>query len=183
MKKLTAVLLSLLMVLSLCACGSDQGQYVPPGNCLGEADPPSDSTQQQDQVLTLTYYREETLNPLYCTDYTNKLLFSLLYEGLFCVDRDYKVEPMLCKSYRISEDMRTYTFYLEKASFSNGAPLTADDVVQTLLAAKESKVYGGRFFHITGVQASEDGGVQVSTDTPLKISPCCWIFPLYLQTS
>ena len=48
MKKLTAVLLSLLMVLSLCACGSDQGQYVPTGNGLGEADRPSDSTQQQD---------------------------------------------------------------------------------------------------------------------------------------
>ena len=53
MKKLTAVLLSLLMVLSLCACGSDQSQYVPTGNGLGEADRPSDSTQQQDQVLTL----------------------------------------------------------------------------------------------------------------------------------
>ena len=178
MKKLTALLLSVIMVLSLCACGSDNSQYVPTGNGLGDGERPNDSTQQQDQVLNLTYYREQTLNPLYCTDYTNKLLFSLLYEGLFCVDRDYNVEPMLCKNYRISEDMRTYTFYLEKATFSNGAPLTANDVVQTLLAAKESKVYGGRFFHITTIQLSEDGGVQVSTDTPYENLPLLLDIPI-----
>lgn len=179
MKRIICIFVCIALMISLFAgCGSGNDDYTPTGDGLGEVQAPPNEEGPTDQVLTLTYYREQTLNPLKTADFTNRTLFSLLYQGLFAVDRDYNVEPMLCKSYRISEDMKTYTFYLEEAFFSDGKALTAQDVVDTLNAAKESTVYSGRFLHITEVKLSEDGGVTVLLDTPYENLPILMDIPI-----
>lgn len=61
----------------------------------------------------------------------------LLYAALVQTDADMNVAPDLAESYTVSEDALTYTFKLrEGALFSDGTPITADDVVfsyQTLM--------------------------------------------------
>lgn len=179
MKSFLAMMLILATVLCLLAgCNADSDVYVPTGDGLGGVDEPPSDTRPADQTLCLTYYREKTMNPLFCDDYTNKALFSLLYQGLFCVDRNYKVEPMLCKSYRMTPDMRSYTFYIENAAFSDGTPVTGNDVVATLKAAMESPIYSGRFLHIDAVTLLEDGGVEVRMDTPCENLPLLLDIPI-----
>ena len=177
-KLLIATLCILISVFLLSACNSPEAPYMPTGNALGEEAVPPSATEPQDQSLTLTYYREESLNPLTCNDFTNRTIMPLLYQGLFAVDRDYSVEPILCKNYRISSDMKTYTFYVEKAAFSDGTQLTAQDVAATLQAAKNSNVYGGRFLHITDISLTEDGGIQLSLDTPYENLPILLDIPI-----
>ncbi len=178
MKKLLCLIAVLAMVVSLLAgCGKEK-EYEPTGDGLGDTDALSSSQGKEDQALTLIYYRNKTLNPLRCDDYTNRTVISLLYQGLFAVNREYQTEPMLCKSYRMSPDMKTYTFYVENATFSNGAPLTAQDVAATLNAAKESQVYGGRFRHIDEISVTEDGGVQLRLDTPMENLPILLDIPI-----
>lgn len=182
MKRFAALWLCLAILLSLCAgCGQQEQVYTPTGNGLGGPDGSNSSAEPEDQSLTLTYYREQTLNPITCTDYTNRVLFSLMYQGLFAVDREYQVTPVLCKNYWMSQDNKTYIFYLEDATFSDGSRLTVQDVVATLQAAKESLYYGGRFFHITQIEASEDGGVLVRTDTPFENLPLLLDIPIIRQ--
>ena len=179
MKRILLLTLCILIsAFALSACNSQKDPYVPTGNALGEEATPPSATEPQDQSLTLTYYREESLNPLNCADYTNRTIMPLLYQGLFTVNRDYEVEPILCKNYRISSDMKTYTFYTESATFSNGSQLTAQDVVATLQAAKDSNVYGGRFLHVTEISLAEDGGVQISLDTPYENLPILLDIPI-----
>ena len=184
LKRCISSLLCIAVVISLLAgCGnSSHDPYVPTGDALGGVDAPPSATENVDQTLTLTYYREKTLNPLQCDDYTNRVLFSLLYQSLFVVDRDYQVSPVLCKNYRISQDMKTYTFYIENAVFTDGTPLTAADVVATLEAAKESLIYGGRFLHISQVRLTEDGGVEISMDTPCENLPLLLDIPILKQS-
>lgn len=179
MKKI--LLMIICIIISVCvlsACNSQDDPYVPTGNALGEEAMPPSATEPMDQSLTLTYYREDSLNPLTCSDYTNRTIMPLLYQGLFAVDRDYKVEPILCKNYRISSDMKTYTFYVENAVFSDGTILTAQDAAATLQAAKSSNVYGGRFLHITDISVTEDGGVQILLDTPYENLPILLDIPI-----
>ncbi len=179
MKRLMLILLCAALLLPLLGgCGSSDEVYVPTGDGLGEVYAPPSATEPPDQSLTLTYYREETLNPLLCGDYTNRTLFSLLYQGLFAVDSQYQTQPMLCKSYRVSEDMKTYVFYVEDALFSNGVRLTAQDVLATLQAARESQIYSGRFLHIREITLSEDGGVQITLDTPYENLPLLLDIPI-----
>ena len=179
MKKILLFTLCILIsVFVLSACGSGQQPYVPTGNALGEAATPPSATEPQDQSLTLTYYREETLNPLTCSDYTNRAIMPLMYQGLFMVNRDYSVEPVLCKNYRIGSDAKTYTFYPESVTFSDGSQLTVYDVEASLLAAKESNVYRGRFLHVTDISVTDDGGVRISLDTPYENLPLLLDIPI-----
>ena len=177
------LVLSLCLMLLLSGCAEESGAYVPTGNGLSydeEYTGPQNTTEPEEekQVLSLAYYREVTLNPYQCTDFTNRALFSLLYQSLFTVDRDYVVEPQLCKSFTVSEDMKHYTFYLERATFSNGAVLTVNDVVASLNAAWESNFYKGRFLHVVSIEPSADGGVAVTLDTPYENFPLLLDIPI-----
>jgi peptide/nickel transport system substrate-binding protein len=60
---------------------------------------------------------------------TDGVLMNVL-EGLVAYREDASVGPLLAQSYQLSADGRTYTFKLRQGvKFSNGAPLTADDVL------------------------------------------------------
>ena len=184
MKRLIAYFLCAVLALGLFSgCGGGGDAYTPTGDGLSYDDDytgPVATRPQQDgpQELTLTYYANVTLNPLQCTDFTNRALFSLLYQSLFIIDRDYNLEPMLCKNYSVSEDMKTYVFYLEDATFSDGAALTPADVLATLKAAKESDIYGGRFGHVTEMAVAEDGGIVITLDTPYENLPLLLDIPI-----
>ena len=130
----TFFLCSLMFVTMFAGCGAKEEVYTPTGNALGvEGTAPADPDKQDTkQDLTLTYFPNRSMNPLFSTDITNRVLFSLMYQGLFSVDRKYQVQPVLCKNYRISQDMRTWTFYLENATFSDGSKISAQDAVQIL---------------------------------------------------
>ena len=168
------ILCLLLAVFLLCGCSLlGEEPYVPSGDALIQDDDPTPSQPAQDtnQDITLIYYADKTMNPFLSNDNTNRALFSLLYQGLFQFDRAYQVQPVLCKSYSVSKDMKTYTFYLENATFSDGTPVTAEDVVASYQKAKSQAYYNGRFTYISSFSVTEDGGVQVRTSIPMENLP------------
>lgn len=56
-----------------------------------------------------------------------------IYESLFRYTHDLKPMPNLAKSWEISEDGKSYTFYLEEGvTWHDGKPFTADDVIFSL---------------------------------------------------
>lgn len=173
MKHTICLLLSACMMLGLLVgCAAENTPYVPTGDALAAEDadlfatePPDDSEPQE---LTLAYYATRSLNPITSTDLTNRTIFSLVYQGLFAVSRDYKSVPILCKNYRYSSDYRTYTVYLERATFSDGTALTVQDVIATYQAAKESTYFGSRFTYVKSIEPSEDGGITFTLNIPVE---------------
>ena len=144
MKRFLAMILILGLLASFAACAGDEKEaYVPTGDALVmEGQDPEDINPPEApprQDVTMVYYPNRSLNPLQSSDFTNRALFSLIYQGLFNVSSDYSVAPILCESYRISPNNRDWTFYLDKqARFSDGTPLDANDVLVTYQAAMES---------------------------------------------
>lgn len=153
MKRIFILLMCAAMLLSGCAAGSsnqnptletyfgDTGTFKP------------NAPQEEAQSLSLIYDPTEELNPYKSENIANRALFSLIYQGLFSVDRNYKVTPVLCDTYNVSADLKTYTFYLANALFSDGTRLTAEDVVASLTAAKDSPWYGGRLQQVKTISA------------------------------
>ena len=185
MKRCIAWLLLICMSCALFAgCDSSDDAYIPTGDALEYDEDYTGPTveptvETPDQELSLTYYKDITLHPYKCTDYTNRVILPLIYQGLFTTNRDYEVSPVLCSRYRRSEDMRIYTFYFEPATFSDGSPLEAQDVLDSLLAAKESKVYSGRFIQVDEMYLTEDGqGVTVKLHTPYENFPILLDVPI-----
>ena len=178
MKKKIALLLCLAMVLSILA-GCDQPSdeaYVPTGDALvmeGQ-DPDSVGPQVEEppQEFSLAYYPNRGMNPLTCSDFTNRVLFSLIYQNLFNVKADYSVEPILCSQYKVSPSYKVWTFYVDtRATFSDGTPLTSQDVLDSLIAAKSQGYYAGRFTHVADIQMADDGGIVFYLDTPYENLP------------
>lgn len=186
MKRLCSLFLCILLTLSLLTgCNLQEDEpYVPTGDGLTwdeDYTGPATTYPEEEvvQELSLAFYPEVTMNPLQCNDFTNRALISLIYQGLFTVDRDYNVEPMLCSHYTMSEDMKSYTFYLEpSATFSDGSPVTAEDVVATLRTAKTSGVYRNRFTNVYLFTTTEDGGISVTLNTPYENLPLLLDVPI-----
>ena len=92
MKKWIALTLCLGLCLGMLGCVPEDREYVPSGGELimdtpGQEESPTEV--QELQELTLTFYADRSMNPYYSSDFTNRALFSLLYQGLFSVNREY----------------------------------------------------------------------------------------------
>lgn len=178
-----AMILCVSLVLSLFAgCSGEKEAYVPTGNALDDATFATETTApgQLDEVkaYTLGYFASEGFNPYQVTGYTNRHVFSLLYQGLFSVDGDYNVEPVLCKNYTMSEDMMTYVFRLESAVFSDGTYIDAEDVIASLEAAEDSDYYEGRFRFIDDIEAVGANAVRITTSYPMENLPILLDIPI-----
>ena len=179
MKRFACLLLCAALAFPLFSgCTEGETPYVPTGDALviGTETTPS-AAPDTESAFSLAYYPDRSLNPYTSTDYTNRVLFSLLYQGLFTVDRNYEVTPVLCSSYSRSADMKSYTFRVEGATFSDGTAVTASDVAASLTAAKKSPYFSGRFQHVTAISVS-DNGVTVKLDTPCENLPILLDVPI-----
>lgn len=181
MKRLFSMLLCAALLLCLFSgCNEEEGPYVPTGDALVQEDSNITTVPQTpaEQNFSLVYYPGSSLNPYTSSDYTNRALFPLLYQSLFSVDRNYNVTPILCETYRVSADMKTYTIFPANALFSDGTALTANDVAASLNAAREeNSYYSGRFLHVTSITA-EGGAIVIQLDTACENLPILLDIPI-----
>ncbi len=105
---------------------------------------------------------------------TDNVLHHIM-ESLVSYGEDIAVQPMLAKSWEISEDGTQWTFALrEGVTFHNGAPMTADEVVWSwnhwLDPATEFACLdwydGSEGFEITAVEAVDDLTVRFTANRP-----------------
>jgi len=171
-------IIAVFLVACLLAGCTTQGVYTPTGGGFYE-DPAASAPQPSaPKEVRLAYNRDGSFQPYTSTDVNNRYLMPLIYQGLFAYDADYQATPILCKTYQMSSDMRTYTFYLEKATFSDGQALTAYDVEASLRAARSGGFYEGRFMHIKSIDATSDGSVVIKLDTPCENLPLLLDIPI-----
>ena len=162
MKKFLTLTLVFSVALTLFAGCGKPGQeeaYVPTGDALimSDDDLATIEPEKEPQVLTLAYDPSRSMNPLLGNNITNRVLFSLMYQGLFAVNSDNEPVPMLCSHYQVSSDNRIYTYYIDRnARFSDGSPVTANDVLATYEFARTCMYYKGRFVHVAEMEAVRD---------------------------
>ena len=147
MKRGLCLLLTLALMtglLSGCGRAIHNEAYVATGNAIlmdGEESVVTEEAEDS-QNLVLAYYPERSLNPLFGSDYTNRVLMSLMYQPLFAVDSKKNTTPILCSKYKVSTNSRNWTIYLEdNATFSDGSKVTASDVVASYKQAMENDYY------------------------------------------
>jgi peptide/nickel transport system substrate-binding protein len=78
------------------------------------------------------------------------------------------ISPGLAQSWHISADRKTYTFTLRDAKFSNGAPVTADDVVFSLGRTFNPKLcfYSFLFAGVKTIKKVDGKTVRIVLTTP-----------------
>jgi oligopeptide transport system substrate-binding protein len=74
-----------------------------------------------------------SLDPALAYDQNSLSVISMIYTGLVELDDHMQVQPQLAKSWQVSSDGLTWTFYLKPGlKFSDGTTLTASDVAYSI---------------------------------------------------
>ncbi|EEN05095.1 Oligopeptide transporter, periplasmic-binding protein [Bacillus thuringiensis IBL 4222] len=105
---------------------------------------------------------------------------SVIFASLVSTDKQGKPIPELAEKWDVSSDQLTYTFHLRKdLKFSDGSPLTADDVAFTLTLLHD-KAYEGEVdisqYAVKGGKEYKEGkatsieGIQVVNPQTIKIT-------------
>lgn len=183
MKKITALLLIAALLCGLLSgCAGGDEPYVPTGKALymeGQDLEDYLAEEEEPQEFSLAYCPDRSMNPLIGYNHNNRVLFSLIYQGLFGVDNNNNVTPILCASYQVSPDSKTWTIYIEPtACFSDGTALTIEDVLATYKAAQANGYYKGRFTHVNNITASAEGGITFSLNTAYENLPLLLDIPI-----
>jgi peptide/nickel transport system substrate-binding protein len=101
------------------------------------------------------------INPLLAISDTDQDLTALTYAGLMGNGPDGTLIPVLAQNVTISPDGMTYTFIIKKsAQFSDGTPVTANDVVFTVDKAQDPALKSPQFSNWSNVTAT-----AISSDT------------------
>jgi peptide/nickel transport system substrate-binding protein len=93
-----------------------------------------DTTPQEGGTLVRRLEAQvDTLNPVLAKSRYGRMVDNYIFTPLLYLDSNLKVAPGLAKSWDMASDGRSCTFHLdEKATFSDGTPVLASDVLWTL---------------------------------------------------
>lgn len=192
-KKLLALIVSAVMVLSLAACGGDKGTE---GEAAGTAYP---GTADEDTYVVDFRAEPPELNSLLTSDVTSGDVLRMVISGLYRLDENDQPVPDLAEETEISDDGCTYTMKLrEDATWSNGEPVTAHDFVfayQTICNPETGSVYayivydnllhGNEVYEgkmdpsELGVKALDDYTLEVTFENPLPYAEHLFSFASY----
>ena len=132
--------------------------------------------EEENRSIYLGYYENKSFNPYKTNSPTNLYISTLLYDSLFVMKDDWSSEPLLAESIKI-EDKQISVRIVDGAVFSNGASLTAYDVVYSFNLAKKSDHFKGRLTTIAGAVAGTDT-VTFTINSPDVYVQQCLTFPI-----
>ncbi len=178
MRRVAALFLLVVLCLSLCAC-------TPGGPVVTAPSPePTPTPSQQplrQQGLALAYDPNASLHPITGDSEVNRLLSPLIYEGLFRLDGSFTPQPVLAADAAADDTGLRWTITLRTGVlFSDGTPLTAEHVADSLDQARKSAVYKGRLSGIATIKAAEDG-VVITLREPNQNLPALLDIPIVLE--
>lgn len=179
-KKGLFIALGLVLVLNLTACGSSDTEATSAETTTSDASQTSSETATPSEsasfkeVLNIAVHQEA---PTYDVHKTTSLIARQVFSGtvwekLVTLDSNANVVPELAASYEISEDAKTYTFYLrEDVTFHDGTPFTAEDAAASMnrwinAYSTAKKLVGEGTFEVI-----DDYTVQITTDSPALTLP------------
>ncbi|MCF7876866.1 MAG: ABC transporter substrate-binding protein, partial [Candidatus Omnitrophica bacterium] len=130
------------------------------------------------KLILSTTTGPKSFNPIVAKETSTTAITGLIFEGLTRTNGvTQKVKPNLAKSWKISADGKTWTFYLrEDVSWFDGEPFSADDVVFTfkqLIFNSEIETSARDIFTVEGkiIEVERIDRFTVRFHLPTKFAP------------
>ncbi len=127
-------------------------------------------------TLKLAYSKADMLDPFTCTMSANIQILGLIYDGLYKLDKSYQPIPVIAKSSIVSGT--TVNVTLNSVKFSDGTPLTANDVAYSFNKAKNAPYYAERLRNIASVSISSSNMLVFTLASPDPYVLACLTFPI-----
>ncbi len=134
------------------------------------------TTETQLRSVYLGYFKNKSFNPYKTDSFTNLNISTLLYDPLFVINDDWSSDMLLAKEI-INDGKQVTVKIVDGEVFSNGASLTAYDVVYSFNLAKKSNHFKGRLSNIATAVAGVDT-VTFALNKPDVFVQQCLTFPI-----
>lgn len=170
MKKAAVLILILSLIFTVfCSC---DGQDSP------DADPAvvSNLNNTKEGVLKLAYSKADMLDPFTASMTANIQILGLVYDGLFKLDKGYEPIPVIAKSGIVGGT--SVNVNLDRAVFSDGSAVTAQDVIYSFDKAKFSPTYSEKLKNFSGANAAASNMVVFQLKSPDPYAVSCLTFPI-----
>ncbi len=121
------------------------------------ATPVVEAATHKPGTVTVALGSPQTLDPAAAGDAGSAAVIAQVFEGLTTVDADYAVRPALAESWEFRDGGRTAVFHLRDGlAFSDGSPLTADDVKRSWLRVLDPQSPSPLVSLLDEVQGAQD---------------------------
>lgn len=186
MKKLVALLLALVMVLSMAACGAkeeaaeEETKEDAAEEVAAEEETKEEETEEaaeeetaeaaegeeKDQDITIVVSTDlASLDPGASSSMWSMYITRTMYDRLYETDGENSPVPHLAKTTEMVSDTEWIITLQEGAKFSDGSPITANDVAASLLRAKGSGQAAALWAPIVSIEAVDDLTVKFTTES------------------
>lgn len=121
-------------------------------------------------ILIGTLGEANTINPFVSAESEGDVRVKMLFDQVVRLDpTTLAPKPGLAKSWKI--DGNTFTFTLQDATFSDGSPLTADDVAFTIKGILAKATASPRQAYLLSIQGAQEYAAGTAQDVPgLKVA-------------
>ena len=141
LKKLVALALALLLTLGVVAVGS---------------------AEAAEKVVTLaTPTAWTTVNPFLSMDGSTNFIHGMIWESLFNYNSKGEIIALAAESYEVNEAKDEYTIHLRETNFTDGEPMTADDVLFTYALNLDPDLATSRHAYMKQIAGTDDQGMPV----------------------
>lgn len=160
LRKVAAIAVTIILVLSMLAgCTNNT-----------EKEPVPKSSKSGAKTLSIGINSDIiACDPAFAYDNNTNAVVDQITEGLLAFDKDNKLVPKLAKSWERVNDT-TYRYELrDDVKFSDGTPMTADDVVFSLNRIKDTSVgsyLNWMYSNVSGIKKTGDYEVTVTLSQP-----------------
>ena len=170
MKKFAALIIVFSIILTaLCGCKNNTDETNDPQIV-------TNLNESSKNTLRLAYSKADMLDPFTCTMSANIQILGLVYDGLYKLNKNYEPVPVIAKSSIISGT--TINVTLNSVQFSDGTPLTANDVAYSFNKAKASPYYSERLMNIEAASISSSNMLIFTLTNADPFALACLTFPV-----
>ena len=167
MKKRNLILLAFMLVFSIVAtaCSSDETT-----TNEGSKSDSGDTSASGGGTVTFALPGDiVSLDPAFSYDFTTNPVVTQITEGLLKFDEEGLLQPLLAESWE-NPDPTTYIYNLrEDVTFSDGTPMTADDVIFSMERIKDpstASYVGWMYANVDTIEKVDEWTIKVTLSQP-----------------
>ena len=112
-----------------------------------------------------------SLDPIWTTAYVTRNFGYMVYDTLFALDKDFKPQPQMVDSWKVSDDKLTYTFTLRDGlKWHDGTPVRAADCIASIERWGKRDPFGQKLMEaVDAMQAVDDKTFTIKLKSPFPL--------------
>ena len=165
--KAASLLLAAAVTMGLTACGGQSTTTETTAAAASGETTETEASASGEKVITAAISTAwDTMMPLNTTSNYTRMICDQIYDRLTQSKADGSIEGRLAESWTVNEDSSAVTFKLhENAVWSDGEPVTADDVVFSYQMYSDPQVEAKSRYHLQYIAGVDDSGAELSEDS------------------